>query len=204
MGFIPGFMQGAASGLASGFLLGTSNSLIDGKGLGTSLGNGLSEGVSSSIFGGLLGGASGGINAVRNGKNFWTGSGTSNRDRIISEILSEEPAVTSATSKDVAKSSDKGPYTIYEGYEVKKVNGKEVEEVKYVGSTGREPEIRYNEHRRSKTNRATLKFRSVDDAQNLLEARIKEQMKINEYGLKNLYNKRNEIAPKQWKKFGIH
>lgn len=204
MGFIPGVVQGAAGGLTSGFLLGTSNSLIDGKGLGTSLGNGLSEGVSSGIFGGLLGGASGGINAVRNGKNFWNGSGTSNRDRIISEILSEEPAVTSATSQEVAESSDKGPYTIYEGYEVKKVNGKEVREVKYVGITKRDPEIRYDEHRRSGTNRATLKFHSVDDAQNLLEARIKEQMKINKYGLENLYNKRNEIALKHWKKFGIH
>ena len=84
------------------------------------------------------------------------------------------------------------------------MNGKEVREVKYVGITKRDAEIRYDEHRRSGTNRATLKFHSVDDAQNLLEARIKEQMKINKYGLENLYNKRNEIALKHWKKFGIH
>ena len=212
MGFMSGATQGVAGGFTSGFLLGTSNSLIEGKGLLTSLNNGLSEGLSSGISGGILSGVFSGINAVRNGKNFWTGSGTNrNRDRIISEILSEEPATTTETvqpSTTTASSTKATPstdkvYSIYEGYQTKMVNGNEETTVKYVGITGRDPQVRFNEHLRSGTIRATLKFDPVENARNLLDARIREQMKINEYGLKNLYNKRNEITPKDWGKFGI-
>lgn len=69
--------------------------------------------------------------------------------------------------------------------------------------------IRIKEHLRSKTERANLDYHIMGlRNKTRIEARIWEQMKINEYGMiKNggmLFNKRNEIAPKYWNLFDIY
>ena len=91
-------------------------------------------------------------------------------------------------------------YKLYEGLDTK-VN------VRYVGITKREPEIRFKEHLRSGTNRSSLKYVVKKENLSHINARIEEQMAINKYGLgKNggvLFNLRNEIHPKYWIKFGI-
>lgn len=73
-GFIAGAATGAASGFASGFITGTGNSLLAGNGFGQSLQNGLAEGVIGLGTGGLIGGICGGIEAVRDGRDFFSGS----------------------------------------------------------------------------------------------------------------------------------
>lgn len=77
------------------------------------------------------------------------------------------------------------------------------DDVKYVGITGREPEIRWNEHLNSQTERATLDYQVFDSGYTKLEARIVEQFLINQYGLNYLYNKINSIAPRYWKLFNL-
>lgn len=72
-GFVSGVSSGAAGGAVSGFLTEFSNSLIEGEGFETSLKNGLSGSVSGAVFGGLFNGTANGINAVRNGRDFWSG-----------------------------------------------------------------------------------------------------------------------------------
>lgn len=55
--------------------------------------------------------------------------------------------------------------------------------VKYVGITKREPEIRFKEHLRSRTNRSSLKYVVKKENLSHINARIEEQKKINQYGL---------------------
>lgn len=52
---------------------------------------------------------------------------------------------------------------------------------------------------------ALLRYEVVPGATGLsrLDARIIEQQMINHYGLSNLLNIRNSIAPKYWGKYGI-
>lgn len=75
-GFTAGATVGAASGATSGFILNTSNSLLAGENFGKSLGNGLSGLITGGVLGGITGGIAGGIEAVRAGKDFWTGQYT--------------------------------------------------------------------------------------------------------------------------------
>lgn len=76
--------------------------------------------------------------------------------------------------------------------------------VKYIGITGRDPEVRFNEHINSGTNRATLDYKVSEGKTGLTkaEARRQEQLLINQYGLEKdggqLYNKINSISPKKW------
>lgn len=78
-----------------------------------------------------------------------------------------------------------------------------------MGRTERDPNIRWDEHRNSGTERANLDYRTVKGGTNLnkMDARIMEQNLINKYGLgKNggqLYNKINSISPKYWNQYGI-
>ena len=69
------------------------------------------------------------------------------------------------------------------------------------------PNIRFDEHKYSGTERSDLKYKPVASGLSKTEARIMEQNLINRYGmLKNggkLYNQRNSIAPKHWYKHGI-
>lgn len=78
--------------------------------------------------------------------------------------------------------------------------------VKYGGISSRAKGVRWSEHLASGTEKALLDYRVVPGANGLsrLDARIIEQKLINHYGLPNLLNIRNSIAPKYWNKHGIN
>lgn len=93
-----------------------------------------------------------------------------------------------------------GNYSVYQG--VDPVTG----EVKYVGITRRDPQVRFNEHLRSNSPRADLEYQLVNKYSTGLSktnAHIWEQNLINQYGLNNLYNQINSIAPKYWPQYNI-
>ncbi len=68
-------------------------------------------------------------------------------------------------------------------------------EIKYAGITSRNPIVRFGEHLRSKTNRATLEYRVIHQNLTRMQARKIEQSYINRLGLQKnggkLYNKIN-------------
>ena len=101
-----------------------------------------------------------------------------------------------ATGGKLVKNAAK--YSVYVGKNSEGV-------VKYVGITRRKPEIRFAEHARSKSPRAKLMYKSQKQygLLNKMDARIKEQKLINEYGMDNLYNKINSISPIYWGLYGI-
>ena len=105
------------------------------------------------------------------------------------------------TGKSNTTFSASGTNSVYEGIDPN------TGEVKYVGRTERDPNIRWNEHNNSGTERANLDYRTVKGGLNKTDARIMEQNLINKYGLgKNggqLYNKINSISPKYWNQYGI-
>lgn len=78
-----------------------------------------------------------------------------------------------------------------------------------MGITERDPQIRWDEHGNSGTERVGLDYRTIKGGANLnkIDARIMEQKLINQYRLGRnggqLYNKINSIAPKYWQKYGI-
>ena len=80
-------------------------------------------------------------------------------------------------------------------------------DVKYIGITERDPNVRFNEHQNSGTNRANLDYKPMKSGLTKTQARIMEQNLINQYGMQrnggNLYNQRNSIAPRYWRKYGI-
>lgn len=187
-GILPGATVGAYSSATSGFLLNTSNSLLGGEKIGDALIKGLDGAVSGFISGSIMGGATGGAQALREGKNVWTGGN-------IKQGGGPNPFYN---AEAVTKKSEN--YKLYEGIDTEG-------HVRYVGITKREPEIRFKEHLRSGTNRASLEYEVKIKNLSHINARIEEQKRINQYGLgKNggvLFNLRNEIHPKYWIKFGI-
>ena len=96
---------------------------------------------------------------------------------------------------DWGTSAAKGKYSVYMGFD----DGI----VKYVGMTKRDPLIRFAEHRRSGTLRSGLSFDVFESGLTYREARRLEQVYINKYGLENLYNKINSIAPNKWAQYQI-
>lgn len=64
--------------------------------------------------------------------------------------------------------------------------------------------IRFGEHLNLKTPRALLQYNVIDYGLTKQEARVMEQLFINKYGLENLYNKINSIAPKFWSSYNIY
>jgi hypothetical protein len=98
------------------------------------------------------------------------------------------------------KSNIKGDYTVYQGTDV---NG----DTRYVGITERDPQVRFDEHLNSGTNRANLDYEPIQSGLSKTQARIMEQNRINQYGMQKnggvLYNQRNSISPKYWNKYGI-
>lgn len=184
-GFVPMAMSGGASGAVGGFISGFGNSLIRGDQFGEAFSHGVYDALEGGLIGAAVGGIIGGSEALIKGQNFWYGA--------------KSPSI--AIKPQALTSND--TYSVYYGYD--KDNGV----VHYVGITKREPQIRFNEHLRSGTNRAQLEYNVFDRTGNLslLKARIFEQNKINLHGLnKNggtLYNLRNEISPKYWLKLGI-
>ena len=92
-----------------------------------------------------------------------------------------------------------GTHLIYRGIDIEGV-------VRYVGITGREALERFAEHLNAfGTGKELLRYEVVEGLTGLsrMEAKIQEQMLINEYGLANLLNKINSIAPKNWVRYGI-
>ena len=94
-------------------------------------------------------------------------------------------------------STSDGMYSVYEGIDPS------TGEVKYVGITKRTPQTRWSEHFRSNSNRAGLVYKVVETGLDKQEARVMEQMMINQFGLENLYNSINSIAPKYWDYYNI-
>ena len=76
-------------------------------------------------------------------------------------------------------------------------------EDKYVGMTGRNPEVRWAEHYTSGTERSILKYKPLASGLTKIEARIMEQTLMIQYGIGTLYNKINSIAPRFWKQYNI-
>jgi len=98
------------------------------------------------------------------------------------------------------ESNVKGNYSVYQRTDA---DGN----TKYVGITERDPQVRFDEHQSSGTERAELKYEPVESGLTKTQARIMEQNLINQYGMQknggSLYNQRNSIAPKYWGKHGI-
>lgn len=197
-GAVAGATLGGTTGLVNGFLLNTSNSLLKGDCFGTALTKGIYGAATEGACGALLGGLSSGIEAIANKENFFTGA----KDRLLHEI----PASVTQYSEVLDEMPGIGyieghsSYTGYYGYDTDEV-------VRYVGTTTRDPDLRFVEHLKSGTERSALHFRPVRSLSSKAEMRIWEQMSINKFGLmKNgglLLNIRNEIAPKYWNQFGI-
>lgn len=190
-GFYAGAAAGAINGATSGFIMNTSNALLEGEGFGSALDKGLFGAATGGVMGGITGGIAGGIQAYQSGNNFWTGQSP----KIQNNTIKLEYNLTTTQNQDT--------YSGYYGID------QETKEVHYVGITKRPPEVRFNEHLNSGTNRASLTYVVDQNTGNLskLNARIWEQNAINQFGLmKNggaLYNLRNEISPKYWPKYNI-
>jgi len=94
-----------------------------------------------------------------------------------------------------------GTYSVY--------RGKDYQNVRYIGITKRDPEIRFNEHYNSNSLRKGLLYTPINETGNYSEirARILEQKLINYYMLQKdggtLYNKINSISPSRWPLYGI-
>ncbi|MBP3726061.1 MAG: hypothetical protein J6I60_02460, partial [Bacteroidaceae bacterium] len=116
--------------------------------------------------------------------------------RGIVEYSSSSPNTASQTAQ-----IETGEYTVYQGIDPL------TREIKYVGITKRKPEVRWNEHYNSGTERAKLIYRSLIHGLSRIQARIIEQQLIIQYGMQKndgqLLNRINSIAPKYWKKYGI-
>lgn len=185
------YLSGMASGAANGLVLGFGNTVVGGGSIGTAFAAGGIEAISGALSGGLTGGIDGGIRAAKAGVNIMSGKvGPMDISGHMGRSINDLSLPTYDNKPKVP--SDK-MYTVYVGYE------KKSDIVRYVGITKREPEIRFQEHLRSKTPRANLDYRTITKVHSLtrMEARIYEQNMINKYGLKNLYNMRNEIDPKR-------
>ncbi len=176
MGIVPGATFGAANGMANGFLLDAGNSLIQGKSFGQAMNAGAKGALQGAVSGGIAGGVSGGIAAHAAGENLAKGC----LDKVPKSVT----------------------YHGYFGYDPD--TGVE----KYVGITRRDPLERFQEHLNSGTVRSTLRYEEINRVfDSKIEARIWEQSQIMKFGMvKNkgqLFNLRNEIAPKYWKKYGL-
>lgn len=149
-------------------------------GSGASFEEGLKQGGQGALMGVGIGVINGTVAGIQYG-----------RDNNVNPWTGKSNTVTSGT------------HSVYEGIDLN------TREVKYVGRTERDPNIRWDEHRNSGTERANLDYRAVKGGTNLnkIDARIMEQNLINKYGLgKNggqLYNKINSISPKYWNQYGI-
>lgn len=224
-GGIGGFVAGAAGGAA-----GTA-AMMPVQSAGNSLYFGdpfmsLKDYAIGIAGGALTGGIANGSIAALKGNNFWTGkevqfgrgtfsfNNTPTRPAPEMKLLEaptpslnvEQPTVGAANDKlsEIASNTikEKGTNSVYQGIDQ---NG----DTRYIGITNRSPEIRFQEHLSSGTNRATLRYEIIDGSGKLnrMDARIWEQNLINQHGMQknggNLFNLRNEIHPKFWKQHGI-
>jgi hypothetical protein len=111
-------------------------------------------------------------------------------------------SIASAGATMIAEGSEaveQGTNVVYQGFDSQGV-------VRYVGITGRDAAVRFAEHANAfGTGRELLRYEVVEGATGLSRtaARVWEQTLINNYGLDNLLNQINSIAPKNWAQFGI-
>lgn len=81
--------------------------------------------------------------------------------------------------------------------------------VKYIGITGRDAAVKFGEHLNLGTARSLLDYLVINGATGLskTQTRIWQQTLINQYGLgkngRQIFNKVNSIAPKNWWQFDI-
>lgn len=185
-GFYAGAITGGAAGATAGF--------INGFGMGTletgnplyGLNQGLYQGTIGGLTGALMGGLIQGTSSAIKGNNFWDGSAPNTKNYS-----------TNFDSHTELSNGNDG-YSVYEGSDPSTL------ETKYVGITKRDPKIRIGEHLNSKTPRAALQYNVKAYGLTKQEARVMEQLLINKYGLENLYNKINSIAPKFWSSYNIY
>ena len=153
--------------------------------------------------GALLGFTTGTISGIRegvrygreNGVNPWTGRELPKPDFDLEPI--KPCTVTSATRPSNLVADEGGNYSVYEG------SDPSTGVVKYVGITSRDPLVRFAEHLRSNSLRAGLMYKPLTNGLSQTNAHIWEQNLINQYGLNNLYNKINSIAPRYWPQYNI-
>jgi|GEM_PF-6591291 GIY-YIG catalytic domain. len=74
------------------------------------------------------------------------------------------------------ESNVKGNHSVYRGTDA---DGN----TKYVGITERDPQVRFDEHHSSGTERAGLKYEPIESGLTKTQARIMEQNLINQYGM---------------------
>lgn len=187
-------LNGIICNSLSGFGLGTLFALGQGQGLSESLHQGLNSAAQGAVVGAITGAGNGIIENRQSAKlSKIEDNATYPLDpkKVVTEIMS---------SKKTPFGS--GTNSVYIG---KDNNGS----IRYVGITERNPEIRFKEHLKSGTNRATLRFEIIKGTGTLsrIQARIIEQRIINILGMNKyggiLYNERNSISPKYWNKYGL-
>lgn len=204
-GILPGAAVWGVQGAAEGFVQGTLNSVIGGNSIGRALGDGGWGGIQGGVNGALMGAAYGGYEAYQNGANLLKGYN-------YNSVASQNAVMLSANSINsppIWFDNNYGKtwygYFGYEDYQ----NWFNRGILRYVGITSQDPAARFAQHLMSGTNRNNLRFFVKKEFSSKLRARIWEQKMIMKYGMMRystkgqLFNLRNEIAPKYWKKFGI-
>ncbi len=207
-GFLAGAASGAVSSAVSMPILSGGNALYFGDPFMS-----FEQFAVGIVSGAAMGGTINGITAKVGGKDFWTGKDLKPAQQsIFPEPISATNNTAQQSSTQVANESDetlrasivgdtkdKRDYSVYFGYD------KDTGEIKYVGITKREPEIRFKEHLRSGTERAKLDYITIHYKEfTSLEARFTEQNYINQYKMikdgGTLLNQRNSISRLKWSK----
>ena len=101
-GFYASGTVAAAGGLIGGFASGIGNGLVDGQSFSDSFKMGIKDGAIGAVTGGIIGGTLGGIDAMSQGRDFWSGAGqTVDLVEVPSNtISSEDYTSTSEMRKD--------------------------------------------------------------------------------------------------------
>ena len=95
--FFTGVAIGGGAGVGSGFISGFGNGLVSKSGFYEAIRMGAVEGAIGGITGGLIGGITSGINAVKDGRHFWSGQ---EQKLIASYQLQGLPTVKQIGSND--------------------------------------------------------------------------------------------------------
>ncbi|MBQ7426189.1 MAG: VCBS repeat-containing protein [Prevotella sp.] len=216
-GFWAGAVGGAASGITSAAFLGAGNHMYFHDPYPT-----WRDYAISGIGGAFIGGVANGSIAVLQGNNFWNGEAVAagsnpfafknsqldidpsaqSKELNLPSSISTSPEIQENLSINTDNITGDNSYSVYYGYDTTDEN------IRYIGITKRSPQIRFAEHWRSSSPRANLYYDVFPGTGNLtrMQARILEQQYINKYGFGlngQLYNLRNEIAPKWWLKYNI-
>ena len=201
-GFYAGAITGGAAGATAGFINGFGMGTLETGNPLSGLNQGFYQGTIGGLSGALMGGLIQGTSSAIKGNNFWDGSAPNTWDGSAPNTWDGSAPNTKNYSTNFDSytelSNGNDRYSVYEGRD------RFTLETKYVGITKRDPMIRFGEHLNSKTPRALLQYNVIDYGLTKQEARVMEQLFINKYGLENLYNKINSIAPKFWSSYNIY